>query len=301
MSQFMGQFMSRSTRPMAFAMFLPGSGTWPSIRKVASRALLYGVLSLLALVCIFPFWWTCVTALSGSGNLFEFPPTLWPQDVTLANIREVFDVIPMWAFFKNSLWITLCTVALKLLLCSLAAYPLSLLQFSGKKWVLSLLFATMVLPSEVNFLVNFITVSQLNLIDTTSGVILPNIVSAMSILMLKQAFDAIPPNIVEAARIEGASNWQIWWHILLPLIAPWLATVGILTAVESWNDYLWPSLVLSQPDDFPMAAGIMYLRGTFGSSTRVIAAGTLLTILPILLMFLFAQRFFMASTEGAVK
>lgn len=271
----------------------------------AARLLLglanYGFLSLLALVCIFPFWWTCVTALSGSGNLFEFPPTFWPQDLTLDNIREVFRVIPMWAFFKNSLLITLATVLLKLTLCSLAAYPLSVMQFQGKKWVLSLLFATMVLPSEVNFLVNFITVSKMNLIDSYSGVILPNIVSAMSILMLKQAFDAVPPNIVEAARIDGAGNWQIWWHILLPLIAPWLATVGILTAVESWNDYLWPSLVLNQPDDFPLSSGIMYLRGTFGSSTRVIAAGTMLTIMPILIMFLFAQRYFMATSEGAVK
>ena len=272
-----------------------------SMRRLVLRGAYYAVLCLLALVCIFPFWWTCVTALSGSGNLFEFPPALWPHDITLDHVREVFRVIPMWAFFRNSLWLTACTVLLKLLLCSLAAYPLSYLQFQGKKLVLSLLFATLVLPSEVNFLVNFITISQIHLIDTTSGVILPNIVSAMSILMLKQAFDAIPPNIVEAARIDGAGNWAIWWHILLPLIAPWLATVGILAAVESWNDYLWPSVVLNQPEDFPLAAGIMYLRGTFGSSTRVIAAGTLLTILPILAVFLFAQRFFMASTEGAVK
>jgi putative chitobiose transport system permease protein len=265
------------------------------------NSLHYAFLASLAVICIFPFWWTCVTALSGSGNLFEFPPTLWPRDLTLQYVREVFEVIPMWAFFKNSIWLTLCTVFWKLLLCSLAAYPLSCMQFSGRKLVLAVIFATMVLPSEVNFLVNFITISQMQLVDTYTGVILPNVVNAMSILLLKQAFDSIPPAIIEAARIDGASDRVIWLHIMLPLIAPWLATVGVLTAVESWNDYLWPSLVISQPDDFPLAAGILYLRGTFGTSTRVIAAGTLLTILPILLVFLFAQRFFMRGMEGAVK
>lgn len=271
------------------------------MRRLFLHGLHYALLSLLALVCIFPFWWTCVTALSGSGNLFEFPPSFWPRDLTLRYVREVFEVIPMWAFFKNSLWLTLCTVFWKLLLCSLAAYPLSCMQFSGRKLVLGVMFATLVLPSEVNFLVNFITISQMQLMDTYTGVILPNMVSAMSILLLKQAFDAIPPAIIEAARIDGASDWVIWSQIMLPLIAPWLATVGVLTAVETWNDYLWPSLVINQPDRFPLAAGILYLRGTFGSSTRVIAAGTLLTILPILLVFLFAQRFFMRGMEGAVK
>ena len=127
------------------------------------------------------------------------------------------------------------------------------------------------------------------------------IVTAVSILLLKQAFDEVPQDLIDAARVDGASELIIFWKIVLPLITPWLATVGILSAVEAWNDYIWPSLVISKPEDFPLSAGILYLRGTYGSSTRVIAAGTILTVAPILVAFLFTQRFFMRGMDGAVK
>ena len=234
----------------------------------------YLVLCALAVVCVFPFWWTLVTALSTEGNIFAFPPTLWPRAPSLRNFGAVFDAIPMLSFYKNSILIALCTVFWKLLLCSMAAYPLARLRFRGRKLVFGLILATLVLP---------------------------NVVTAVAILLLKQAFDEVPQDLVDAARVDGASEWTIFSKIMLPLIAPWLATVGILTAVESWNEYIWPSIVMSKPDEFPLSVGVLYLRGTFGSSTRVIAAGTILTILPTLAAFLFTQRFFMRGMDGAVK
>ena len=261
----------------------------------------YGVLCAIAIVCVFPFWWTLVTAISTEGNIFAFPPTFWPQSPSLENFAQVFEAIPVWAFFSNSVLIAVFTVFWKLLLCSMAAYPLARLKFRGRKLVFGLILATLVLPSEVNFLVNFITITRLNLVDTYTGVILPNVVTAVAILLLKQAFEEVPQDLIDAARVDGASEWVIFSRIMLPLIAPWLATVGILTAVESWNEYIWPSIVMSKPDAFPLSVGVLYLRGTFGSSTRVVAAGTLITIVPTLLAFLFAQRFFMRGMDGAVK
>jgi len=261
----------------------------------------YLLLSALALVCVFPFWWTLVTALSTEGNIFAFPPTFWPREPSLANFIAVFETLPMATFLGNSLLIAVCTVFWKLALCSAAAYPLARMQFKGRKLVFGLILATLVLPSEVNFLVNFITVTKLSLVDTYTGVILPNVVTAVAILLLKQAFEEVPQDLIDAARVDGASEWTIFYKIMLPLIAPWLATVGILTAVEAWNEYIWPSIVMSKPDQFPLSVGVLYLRGTFGSSTRVIAAGTVLTILPTLAAFLFTQRFFMRGMDGAVK
>lgn len=261
----------------------------------------YLLLAAIALLCIFPFWWTLVTALSTEGNIFSYPPTFWPKQPSLENFAEVFRVIPIWSFLKNSILITLFTVLWKLVLCSMAAYPLARLHFKGKKLVFGLIVATMVLPSEVNFLVNFITVTELGLVDTYTGVILPNVVNAVAILLLKQAFEEVPQDLVDAARVDGASEWTIFTKIMLPLIAPWLATVGILTAVEAWNEYIWPSIVMSKPDEFPLSVGVLYLRGTFGSSTRVIAAGTIITIVPTLAAFLFTQRYFMRGMDGAVK
>jgi putative chitobiose transport system permease protein len=261
----------------------------------------YLLLGAIALLCIFPFWWTLVTALSSEGNIFAFPPTFWPRSPTLANFAEVLRVIPLLTFLRNSLLITTFTVLWKLVLCSMAAYPLARMHFRGRKLVFGLILATLVLPSEVNFLVNFITVTKLSLVDTYAGVILPNVVTAVAILLLKQAFEEVPQDLIDAARVDGASEWIIFSRIMLPLIAPWLATVGILTAVEAWNEYIWPSIVMSKPDEFPLSVGVLYLRGTFGSSTRVIAAGTIITIVPTLAAFLFTQRYFMRGMDGAVK
>ena len=274
----------------------------PRTRRVLPKLVaLYSVLIVLALVSVFPFWWTFVTAISTTGNLFEYPPTFWPQTPSFENFIEVFDAIPLLGFYKNSVLITFWTVFWKLLLCSLAAYPLARMQFRGKNLLFGLILATMVLPSEANFLANFITINALGLTDTHTGVILPNLVNAVSIFLLKQAFEEIPQDLVDAARVDGASEWIIFWRVVLPLIMPWLATVGMLSSVEAWNDYIWPSIVLNNVDDFPLASGVMYLKGTFGSSTRVIAAGTVLTIVPILAVFLLTQRFFMRGLDGAVK
>jgi putative chitobiose transport system permease protein len=261
----------------------------------------YLVLCAIGLICIFPFWWTFVTAISTEGNIFAFPPTFWPKAPAFDNFIEAFRVIPIWSFFKNSILITFWTVFWKLLLCSLAAYPLARMQFHGRKLAFGLILATMVMPSEVNFLVNFITVTKLSLVDSYTGVILPNIITAVSILLLKQAFEEVPQDLIDAARVDGAGEWTIFWRIVLPLIRPWLATVGILATVEAWNDYIWPFIVMSKPDEFPLSVGVLYLSGTYGSSTRVIAAGTVLTILPMLAVFLSTQRFFMRGMDGAVK
>jgi len=261
----------------------------------------YLLLTVLAVLCVFPFWWTLVTAISTQGNIFAFPPTFWPQAPSLDNFIEVFSAIPMWLFYRNSLIITVSTVFWKLLVCSLAAYPLARMKFTGSRLVFGLIIATLVLPSEVNFLTNFITLTRLGLVNTYTGVILPNVVNAVSILLLKQAFEEVPQDLIDAARVDGASEWIIFWRVVLPLITPWLATVGILSSVEAWNEYIWPSIVLSKPESFPLSAGVLYLRGTFGSSTRVVAAGTILTIVPVLIAFLFTQRFFMRGLDGAVK
>jgi putative chitobiose transport system permease protein len=271
------------------------------MRRALPVAAHYLLLCMVAVLCVFPFWWTLVTALSTEGNVFAFPPTFWPRAPSFANFAEVFRTIPLFDFFKNSVLIAVCTVFWKLLLCSMAAYPLARLHFRGRQLIFGLVLVTLVLPSEVNFLVNFITVTKLSLVDSYAGVILPNVVTAVAILLLKQAFDEVPQDLIDAARVDGASEWTIFRSIMLPLAAPWLATVGVLTAVESWNEYIWPSIVMSTPDQFPLSVGVLYLRGTYGSSVRVVAAGTVLAILPTLLVFLFSQRFFMRGLDGAVK
>jgi putative chitobiose transport system permease protein len=255
----------------------------------------------MAVFCAFPLLWTLSAAIGSKGNVFAFPAALVPHAPTLENFREVFRVVDLASYYGNSIWITFWTVVWTVLVCSAAAYPLACLHFRGRKLVFGAILATLMLPTEVNFLVNFITVTQLHVVNTHLGVILPTIAGAVGIFLMKNAFEEIPPELIDAARVEGASELRIFAQIMLPMARPQIAALVILTTVASWNNFLWPGVVLTKSRLMPLAVGILELSGTFGSSTRVIAAGAILTVLPVLVVFFFAQRFFMRGMEGAIK
>lgn len=272
----------------------------PSRRRL-QRAGHYALLLLIALACAFPMLWTLSTALGSEGNVFAFPPSLIPKKPTLDNFAEVFRSVPIGRYYWNSLWITFWSVVWTIVVCALAAYPLARLKFRGSRLVMGIVLATLMLPTEVNFLVNFITMAQLKLVNTHAAVILPTLAGAIGIVMMKNAFDEVPQDLIDAARVDGASEFRIFWQLMLPLALPQIAALAIMTTVTSWNGFLWPGVVLTNSKLMPLAVGVLELSGTFGSSTRVVAAGAILTIAPALLVFFFAQRFFMRGMEGAVK
>jgi len=272
-----------------------------SFRRHTTVILHYAVLVAVALLCAFPLLWTLSAAIGTEGNVFAFPSSLLPHRVSLANFIEVFRVVDLGRYFFNSIWITFWTVVWTVLVCSLAAYPLARLHFRGRRLVFTVILATLMLPTEINFLVNFITTTHLRLVNTYAGVILPTLAGAIGIFIMKNAFEEIPQDLLDAARVDGASELHIFFRIMLPLALPQIGALVILTTVTSWNNFLWPSVVLTKSDLMPLAVGILELSGTFGSSTRVIAAGAILTVLPALIVFFFAQRFFMRGMEGAIK
>lgn len=291
------QTMSLPTpQPLAQA-----SSARAALRRLGRHLPHYALLSLLAVITVYPFWWTLVTALSTTGDIYSFPPPLWPQDPSFENFIEVFNTIKLITFYKTSILIAAATVVGTLVICSLAAYPLARMEFAGKRIVFGAIIATMILPAEINFLVNFITIAKFNLVDTIAGVVLPNLAGAVGIFLMKQAFEAVPGDLIDAARIDGANEWQIYWQIMLPLAKPALGALTILTMVSAWNQYIWPSVVMTNPDNFPLSVGVQYLSSAFSSKTRVVAAGAVLTILPMLIVFLFTQRFFLRGFDGAVK
>ena len=261
----------------------------------------YVLLAAVAIVCAFPFLWTLAIAIGTEGNVFAFPSSFVPRRPSLANFVEVFRVVDLFRYYGNSIWITFWTVVWTILVCSLAAYPLARYRFRGRGAVFTLILATLMLPTEVNFLVNFITSAQLGLVNTHLGVILPTLAGAIGIFMMKNAFEEIPQDLLDAARSDGASELYIFFRIMLPLALPQIGALVIMTTVTTWNNFLWPSVVLTKGELMPLAVGILELSGTFGSSTRIIAAGAILTIAPALIVFFFTQRFFMRGMEGAVK
>jgi putative chitobiose transport system permease protein len=262
----------------------------------------YAGLAALAVFTTFPLLWLAAVALRARGPVFGFPPALWPWPPSLAHVLGVWQTMPLPRFFANTLVLVGAGVALQVTLCALAAYPLARLEFPGRRLVTGLLLATLMLPGHIGLIVNFVTLLRLRLVDTYAGVVLPGAVSVFGIFLLRQAFLAVPAELEDAARLDGASEWAIWRRVMLPLVRPALGTLALFEFVAHWNSFLWPLIVLKSPEKYPLAVGLLYLSGLFAHSTRAVAAGALLMTLPVVVVFLFTQRYFVRGLlAGALR
>jgi len=266
----------------------------------------------LIFVCILsllPFLWLLSTALKGrSENIFAYPPVFIPKDFTLANFREVLRLVPIVDYVVNSFIVASVTVILNLILSSLAAYPLARMNFKGKKIAFFAILSTIMVPFQTIMLPIYIIVLKLHLVDSYSeimgylGLILPFAVNAFGIFLLRQAFLTIPKEIEESAVIDGCNSFQIFYKLLLPMIKPQLALLAIFTFIGSWGEFLWPSIVLTNEKLFTLPVGINNLQSAFSADYRLVAAGSIVSIIPIIVFFLALQKYFISgTTEGSVK
>jgi putative chitobiose transport system permease protein len=265
--------------------------------------LLYILLVLVALFSIGPFLWILSTSLKPlEDNLYSYPPQLLPSRLSLDSYFKVFEFIT-WGNIMNSAIIAVVGTFLNVAFCAMAGYPLARYDFPGKKIIMGALLMTLMLPLYTTLVVNFITIKSLNLQNTLAGVILPTAVTVFGIFLLRQGYLVVPKELEDAGRVDGAGEWRIWWQLMLPLVGPSLATLGVFSFVENWNNFLWPLIVLTEPDKFPLTLALQTMaNNAFTSNARSVAAGTILTMLPILVIFLGAQRFFISGvTTGSVK
>lgn len=266
-------------------------------------------LIILSLISIGPFLWLMSTALkSANENIFNYPPTLIPEHITLANFVNVWQNSPFALYIINSFIVSFLTIILNLVLSALAAYPLARMNFKGKNFIFYSILATIMVPFQVIMIPTYLMVLRLNLVDSVSafagfaGLILPFAVNAFGIFLMRQAFMGIPKELEEAAVIDGCNSFQIWWKILVPLVKPAFATLAIFTFVGTWSEFLWPSIVLSKQTMYTLPVGLNHLQGVFSANWRFIAAGAIISILPILIFFLALQKYFIGRTiQGAVK
>jgi putative chitobiose transport system permease protein len=272
-------------------------------RKTVEVAFWYAILTAMAVVTVFPFAWILLTSLKGPADpIFSVPPQFLPGDPTLDNYTRVLDSLPVPTFFMNSIIATTATTVLSTLVAALAAYPLAKLRFRGREPIFYLLLATLIVPLQLTYIPSFILAVQVfDYYDTLPSIILPNIASAFNIFLLRQAFRAVPNDLIDAARVDGARELRIWWQVMLPLARPTVAAVAIFTFVVSWNDFLWPSLMLHDRDTMTLPVGLAALQGFFANDFRAIAAGVTMTVLPILIFFVALQRQFVKGLGGAVK
>lgn len=291
----MAQSLSRTP-----ALRLPLSLT---VRRGLETLLVYAVLASVAVITVFPFVWVFFTSFKGPNDpIVSVPPQLIPQDPTLGNYLRVWDQLPVWRFYANSLLVTGAVVVFNTLLSSLAAYPLAKMKFPGREAIFYLLLATYIVPPVLTSIPSFVlAVTVFRYYDELPSVIFPYLAGVLNIFLLRQAFKAVPDDLIDAGRIDGASELRIWWEILMPIVRPSLATVAIITFVEQWNNFFWPSLMLHTRENMTLQVGLVALQGAFANDARGIAAGVVMTVVPMIIFFAALQRQFIRGLTGAVK
>lgn len=271
--------------------------------SIIKKILLYLLLIAITLFMIGPFLWLLSTALkSASENIFQYPPKLLPEEPTLSNFGKVMDVFPFWRYLLNSTIVSGLTVILNVLFCSLAAYPLARMNFKGKNTVFILILSTMMIPFQLLMIPVYILSLNLGLQNTYLGMVLPHVTTAFGVFLMRQAFMTVPNELDESARMDGANSFQIWWKVLMPLVKPSLVTLTIFTFVSAWGDFLWPLIIVNDQNMFTLPLGLNMLSGTFTSDWRLIAAGAIISMIPVIVIFLLLQRFFIGGAmKGAIK
>ncbi|MFX4272880.1 carbohydrate ABC transporter permease [Propionibacteriaceae bacterium Y1685] len=274
----------------------------PKPRHTVRTVLMYVLLTVVGLLFIGPFLIMLSTALKpGSQPVDSFPPDLIPRPPVLDWFVEATTTIPFFTFTGNSVIYIVAIIPLYLLVSAMTAYPLARINFRGRGLFFMVFLSTMFLPGELMLIPRFLVMSQLGLVDSYLAVILPAILSALGIFMLRQTFAQIPEEIFEAARVDGASEWGLFTRIALPAAVPTLAVLTILGFISVWNSFVWPLVVLNDQSKFPLALGIAYLSGVSGNDVRGLAAGTVLSLLPVIAVFLFLQKHILGSMAGALK
>lgn len=275
------------------ATFTPTRPAAPP-RQVLGRTLLYVGLLAGALVMLFPFLWTFVTSITTDGNLAG-GPTLVVEDPTLDAYRTLFDTLPMWRIVLNSFGIAIAATVLQLITGSMAAYGFARLRFRGRNVVFGIYLATLMVPLQVLVVPLFIQMSRFDLNDTYFALLAPSVASAFGIFLLKQAMESVPRELDEAATIDGANHLRIYVTIILPLVRPGLATLAVFAFMSSWNNFIWPLVVIRSPELMTLPLGLATLQGRFTTEWNVVMAGSVVSIVPIALVYIFAQRHIIAG------
>jgi putative chitobiose transport system permease protein len=264
------------------------------------QLLIYLLLFGIALAMLLPLIWLVSTAFkSPTENIFQFPPQFLPSQPTFANFVTVWQSNPFGRYLFNSFLVASSTVVLNLICCALAAYPLARLEFRGKDWIFTAIVSTIMIPFQIVMIPLYILTVQLGLKNSYLGVIFPAIASAFGIFLLRQAFQGVPKELEESARMDGCSELGIWWFVMLPAIRPALVTLAIFVFIGSWSDFLWPLIVLDNPDYYTLPLGVATLAGTFSLDWRLIAAGSVISIAPVLAFFLIMQHYIIPSEVGS--
>ena len=275
-------------------------------RYIMARRVKKGVLLVLGLAIsaafIFPIYWMAVTAFKSESEILRFPPTLFPEEPTLANFETILahpEDTPVLRWFLNSAFIACSFSVLAVSVCALAAYPLARMRFRARKLYIGTLLGSLVIPPMVLLIPNYVIIDWLGWTDTYLAVIIPGLGGVFGVLLLRQFFASLPKELEEAAVIDGASSWQVFRHVILPLSKAPLITLLVMSFMASWNDYFWPLITLCSPVMRTLPVGMATLQGRYVHSYGKMMAGALLIAIPSMLLLILVQRYYVRSIAQA--
>jgi len=251
---------------------------------------LVSALALGAIIMLLPFGWMLSTSLKLPGEIFTYPIQWLPKTPRFENYAQALTVLPFGRFFANSLFVAASVTVLDLLTASLAAFAFARLRFKGRDVLFTLYLITLMIPSQVTLIPSFIIVRLLGWYNTYPALIFPVAVSAFSAFLLRQQFRQIPMDLDEAARIDGASSWRIWYSVGLPLIAPALAALATITFLAQWNSFLWPLVVTSSLEMRTVTVGLQTFIGRNNVQWQLLMAAAVISLVPVLVLYLAAQK-----------
>ena len=271
-------------------------------RRRLGQAGYYITSILLAVLALIPFLWMISTSLKSRGALMSIPIEWIPTEPTLDAYTEVFSRFPFLRTIGNSLFISVAFTLITLVSASMAAFAFAKLRFRGSGVILSIYIATMMIPTQVTMIPLFVVMNRLGLIDSYASVILPSMFKPFAVFLLVQQMKTIPNDYLDAARIDGAGLFHIYFRVALPLCIPTLATLAVTTFMESWNDYLWPLLMLTDRNKMTLPIALSTLNGQYNTEYNVLMAGSLISMIPIIIIYIAAQKQFKAGLmAGGIK
>lgn len=270
---------------------------------ITGEIIRYLLIVVLLVIVVGPLLWTVSLAFKGpNDNIYAVPPYVVPKDFTWRNIINVFNRVPVFQYALNSLIVVTIVIIGNLTLSTCAGFAFASLDYPGRKLTIGFLSATMIIPGESILISQYLLIRGMHLNDSLLGVAFPGLNSTLNVLLMMTAFKAVPRELYESAEVDGANVWQRFIHVGLPQVKGTMTVCAILTFASSWNDFLWPLVVLSSDNKYTLTVGLNKLQGVFMTDPRLIAAGALIGIIPILIFFLCFQRYFFRGVEtGGLK
>lgn len=272
------------------------------MRRTAKRLGLYATLVLGAVVTVTPLLWMVSASFMPTGQANDYPPSLVPRGATLAHYRDLFTRLDVLTYLANSTILAVSVTAISLLFNSMAGYAFAKLRFRGRDRLFRWLLGALVIPVQVAMLPLFLMLKEMGMINTYWGVIVPAMASIFGIFLIRQYALSVPDELLDAARIDGAGEFRIYRSVVLPLLTPILVTLAIFTFMAVWNDFMWPLIVLTDNDLYTLPVALASLVGEHAQDTELMMAGSVVTVLPVLVLFLVLQRYYIEGVMmGSVK